>query len=353
VICHDPTRNKREKNFSEVGNQQVGHSAVHPKGGRRFSITYQFIGLQHLMMSVPTKRIFEDEENQKFWRQISKGESSLDLSNATAPTCTDASFDSDDSFNGKTNDSNRKIRKISSFSHLPSTIDTGSLSNDEKPEVILFGVDLTHLPANRQYEVCAFGVFFFNMLYGFLQELIQIRIAGREFALFLAAWQFFGYFVWSSVLAKLHDLRVAKKAKDRGSIQQFKQEQESSSKSGPRIYVYLGLATLRALDLGLTNLSMKYLNYPAKTLIKSSRVLFTMVLGTAIGKKEYQRSDITMVVLLVIGLCLFLHADMTTSAVFHPIGVLMLVRFRQSWSMHTCRYISKFLCIVYILRPYH
>ncbi len=73
---------------------------------------------------------------------------------------------------------------------------------------------------------------------------------------------------------------------------------------------------------------MKYLNYPAKTLIKSSRVIFTMLLGLVIGKKKYKRTDYIMVIMLVVGLALFLHADMHTSAVFHPIGVAMLVSSR-------------------------
>jgi hypothetical protein len=99
-----------------------------------------------------------------------------------------------------------------------------------------------------------------------------------------------------------------------------------SSRAGRApLLTYLGLSIIRAIDLGLTNLSMKYLNYPAKTLIKSSRVVFTMMMGLVIGRKKYKKSDYIMVVMLVTGLAMFLHADMTTNAVFHPIGVLMLV----------------------------
>jgi hypothetical protein len=70
---------------------------------------------------------------------------------------------------------------------------------------------------------------------------------------------------------------------------------------------------------------MKYLNYPAKTLIKSSRVVFTMIMGIVIGRKKYKKSDYAMVAMLVVGLGMFLHADMATNAIFHPLGVLMLV----------------------------
>ncbi len=227
-----------------------------------------------------------------------------------------------------------------------------------KDELILFGVDLSHLNAASQFFISAFGVLFFNMIYGYLQELIQIRIAGRCFALFLGACQFFGYAFWSYVLARLRHrmLRLRKnvkieEAKNIGgqtylsistkdveenldvSKNETLQEMDetrvfatNSTTPGAPLGTYFALSIIRAIDLGLTNLSMKYLNYPAKTLIKSSRVIFTMFLGIIIGKKKYKKADYTMVFMLVIGLALFLHADMHNSAVFHPIGVAMLVR---------------------------
>ena len=94
---------------------------------------------------------------------------------------------------------------------------------------------------------------------------------------------------------------------------------------GPPFRIYLALSLVRAFDIGLTNGAMKYLNYPAKTLIKSSRVAFTMFAGLLIGKKRYKILDYVMVSMLVFGLSIFLHADFRTKAVFHPIGVFMLV----------------------------
>lgn len=93
----------------------------------------------------------------------------------------------------------------------------------------------------------------------------------------------------------------------------------------PPLTVYIALSFVRALDIGLTNGAMKFLNYPAKTLIKSSRVAFTMVTGVIIGKNKYSMMDYFMVTMLVFGLSVFLHADHRSRAVFHPIGVLMLV----------------------------
>jgi adenosine 3'-phospho 5'-phosphosulfate transporter B3 len=88
--------------------------------------------------------------------------------------------------------------------------------------------------------------------------------------------------------------------------------------------MYLGLSLLRAVDLGMTNTAMQYINYPAKTLMKSSRVVFTMMFGVVIARKSYHYTDYGIVVAMVAGLALFMHADANSSAVFHHIGVVML-----------------------------
>jgi len=88
--------------------------------------------------------------------------------------------------------------------------------------------------------------------------------------------------------------------------------------------LYLGLSLLRAVDLAMTNLAMQYINYPAKTLIKSSRVVFTMIFGVFITKKSYNFVDYFVVLCMVAGLAIFMHADANSSAVFQPLGVIML-----------------------------
>merc|ERR1711957_857557 len=76
---------------------------------------------------------------------------------------------------------------------------------------------------------------------------------------------------------------------------------------------------------GLTNSSMKFINYPAKTLIKSSRAAFTLGVGMMMGRGGYLRSEYIMVALLITGLVVFLRADDKSEAVFHPYGVIMLI----------------------------
>ncbi len=126
--------------------------------------------------------------------------------------------------------------------------------NSTEPELILFGFDLSHLSPSVQFTLSATGVLVFNMCYGYLQELIQIQIAGRSFAIFLGACQFLGYAFWSGALSKHGSIRM-----QRGGPR---------SNASPR--VYFALSVLRSVDLALTNLSMKFLNYPAKTLVSTS-----------------------------------------------------------------------------------
>lgn len=185
--------------------------------------------------------------------------------------------------------------------------DTASIE-PQSPRVYLFGKDLSNYSPNVQFATCTAGVFTFNVLYGYLQELLAIHIAGRRFGLFLAACQFAGYAFWAQILSRLNQ--------PAGSYKKPLQAPPGK---------FIGLSLLRAFDLAVTNSAMMFLNYPAKTLIKSCRVVFTMLMGVLIRNKRYKMRDYAAVFTLVIGLIIFLHADSNTSAVFHPYGVALLV----------------------------
>jgi hypothetical protein len=187
---------------------------------------------------------------------------------------------------------------------------TTSPPRGDQPQVYLFGNDLTNYSPNMQFGICTCGVFSFNVLYGYLQELLAVHIAGRKYGIFLACCQFAGYAFWAHFLAKLNRTAI-------------KQKQPSIRVPTGK---FVGLSLLRAFDLIVTNSAMQYLNYPAKTLIKSCRVVFTMMIGVAIRNKRYKFRDYAAVFTLVFGLVIFLHADSTSAAVFHPMGVLLLVR---------------------------
>lgn len=191
--------------------------------------------------------------------------------------------------------------------------------------VLVLGVDISHLSRTGQFIVCATGVFCFTLLYGYLQELLSVELCSRQIGLFLATFQFTGYTVLSFIL-RTFVYRTSKSAKLTPKRSNASSGSPFHSKNIPvPLQLYMGLSLLRAVDLAMTNLAMQYINYPAKTLIKSSRVVFTMLFGVLITKKSYKLYDYFVVLCMVAGLAIFLHADAHSSAVFQPLGVIMLV----------------------------
>jgi drug/metabolite transporter (DMT)-like permease len=189
--------------------------------------------------------------------------------------------------------------------------------------VLVLGVDISHHPRNIQFLLCACGVFFFSLFYGFLQELLSVQICSRQLGLFLATVQFVGYTCFAFVLRTyVYQSQNRKKMTPKSS----NLVESKTSKIPVPFKLYLGLSLLRSVDLGMTNMAMQYINYPAKTLMKSSRVVFTMIFGVLIMKKSYKWMDYFVVMCMVAGLVIFMHADANSSAIFQPLGVIMLVR---------------------------
>ena len=135
--------------------------------------------------------------------------------------------------------------------------------------VLVLGVDISHLNPKMQFIVCATGVFGFSLLYGYLQELISVQICNRQLGLFLAMMQFTGYTLLSFVLRTyVYETHQKKHLKQQEA--NAKLSDGSSSALAVPFFMYLGLSLLRAVDLAMTNLAMQYINYPAKTLMKST-----------------------------------------------------------------------------------
>jgi len=250
-----------------------------------------------------------------------------------------------------------------------------SSSKTNKPQFIVLGINLTSYPPRFQFLLSAFGSFLFSLLYGYLQELISFELCSRKLGLFLALMQFMGYTILSYFFRKFGTnggdskntmnggsnidgkrrlsvssgsaamgsgssssssqqqsmtamIRRVRKRIQYGRTKTSDEDDEAASISTSTtvpIELYIGLSILRAIDLGMTNLAMQYVNYPTKTLMKSTRVVFTMIFGVVITRKRYVMADYSIVMLMVVGLCMFLHADTQTSAVFAPMGILMLI----------------------------
>jgi UAA transporter family len=208
--------------------------------------------------------------------------------------------------------------------------------------VRLLGFDLSHLGRRAQFLMCASGDVMFLLVYGCAQELLSVRVCSRKLGLFLASAQFAGYAVLACLLRQFvyptgggggsggaGGQKASPASVDYGGGGAAAGSSVPVLPRGPTTSVplglYVGLALLRVVDLGMSNLAMQYVNYPAKTLMMSSRVVCTMLFGVVLLRKAYRWTEYASAVCMCAGLALFLHADATSSAVFHHRGVLMLV----------------------------
>ena len=211
---------------------------------------------------------------------------------------------------------------LGAMSTVTSTSDIEFYEDLISEPVLVLGIDISHHPRNVQFMLCASGVFLFSLLYGYLQELLSVQLCSRQLGLFLATVQFTGYTFLAFILRTyVYESQKRKKLTPKSS----NLTDVKGSKLAVPFALYLGLSLLRSVDLGMTNLAMQYINYPAKTLMKSSRVVFTMIFGVVITKKSYKFMDYFVVMCMVAGLAIFMHADANSSAVFQPLGVIMLV----------------------------
>lgn len=252
----------------------------------------------------------------------------------------ESSFSEDHSYKGK---------PLHASLTIPSALDdaiSSHLTNNNNKFVVL-GWDLSQHTRQTQFLISAGGTFCFSLLYGYLQELISVELCNRKLGLFLAATQFTGYTILSYFFRNLEKgvaisrnnvcgssaaassvgmsfSRRLRRLKNWGRLRDRSAQSSAGSVKTVPIELYVGLSVLRAIDLGMTNLAMQYVNYPAKTLMKSTRLVFTMLFGVIITKKRYNAADYGIVCLMVAGLALFMHADSTSSAVFQPVGIVML-----------------------------
>ncbi|CAM9147621.1 unnamed protein product, partial [Hapterophycus canaliculatus] len=156
----------------------------------------------------------------------------------------------------------------------------------------VLGVEIGHLPEHQQVALLAGGVFFFLLIYGYMQEYLVVKIFNREFGLFMTFLQFFGYAACAALRRGIH--------------------RETGRKIPLR--TYFGLGFLQAVMQGLTNVSMMYLNYPAKVLFKSSRMVPIMCFGVVWQGRKYSMRDCLVVCFIVVGLATFMNAETRSSA---------------------------------------
>jgi hypothetical protein len=209
--------------------------------------------------------------------------------------------------------------------------------------IIVLGMNISHLSRRSRFIMCAGFVYSFSLLYAFLQELLSIHLLNRKLGLFLAMWQMMICTALSYIFRRFNVPKQPLPSSHASIVQACQTKatlltncscssilgssaDSTAGNSGLAWHMYFWLSILRAVEIGMANLSMQYINYPAKTLMKSSRVIFTIFFGLVVLRRRYPIHDYIIAVLTVTGLALFLHADSTSSTIFQSMGVVMLVR---------------------------
>eukprot|EP01041_Mallomonas_annulata_P001917 gene1917-3725_t len=169
----------------------------------------------------------------------------------------------------------------------------------------VLGIQIGSWTAQTQYIFITCGVMIFLLLYGYLQELVVMNKFKRNLGWFVTLLQLSGYAICASIQNRL----------------------VSHGKSERRIPLryYAVLSLLQVMMQGLTNISMHYLNYPAKTLFKSSRVIMTMLFGILFYGKRYHGRDYVVALCMVVGLTAFVAADANSNPTFNPRGVVLVL----------------------------
>lgn len=141
-------------------------------------------------------------------------------------------------------------------------------------------------------------------MYGILQEFVVMTKFHRSLGWFITFLQLSGYALCGFFQ---HDIISMKFSERKIPIQ-----------------YYCLFSILHVTMQGCTNLAMQYLNYPAKTLFKSSRVIVTMIFGGCCMGKKYYFNDFVVAGMIITGLSLFVVCDAQTSPVFDPTGILYI-----------------------------
>lgn len=83
---------------------------------------------------------------------------------------------------------------------------------------------------------------------------------------------------------------------------------------------YWLLGVLQVTTMALSNLSVRYLNYPTHVLFKSSKILPVMVVNVLYLRRKHGMLDVLGAICLVVGLSLFALGDTQVAPDWNPFG---------------------------------
>jgi drug/metabolite transporter (DMT)-like permease len=82
---------------------------------------------------------------------------------------------------------------------------------------------------------------------------------------------------------------------------------------------------MQVATMGLSNLSVQYLNYPTQVIFKSAKPVPTVFFGLLYHHKRYSPSDFIAVVMMTIGMVAFCMADYAAYDEFSLYGIVLVI----------------------------
>ncbi|KAI3415886.1 flavodoxin-like fold protein [Globodera pallida] len=168
--------------------------------------------------------------------------------------------------------------------------------------VKLFCIDISNWAKPLQFFVLCLAVFFFYLVYGYIQELI-FRLPGmKPFGWYLTLVQFAIYTVLSYVQMQCTT----------GIVRKIPW------------HIYFQIAFYTVATMGLSNASLGYLNYPTQVIFKCCKLIPVLVGGILIQGKRYGPLDVLAAAFMSFGLIIFSLADSKVSPNFDSRGYSMI-----------------------------
>jgi len=175
-------------------------------------------------------------------------------------------------------------------------------SKDDSIPVVVCGISLKSLGRSGQFIATSLSIFFFFVVYGYLQEAIFASGNFKAYGWHLTLMQFFFYSIFGAV------------------EQQFKKD----NKRKIPLLTYAFLAFLTVTTMGCSNTSVGYLNYPTQVIFKCCKLIPVMIGGIFIQGKRYNIFDFFAVVLMTVGLIFFTIAGQKVSPSFNLTGIALI-----------------------------
>ncbi|XP_049604772.1 adenosine 3'-phospho 5'-phosphosulfate transporter 2 [Syngnathus scovelli] len=194
--------------------------------------------------------------------------------------------------------SSRKHISIS----VPASAEVMSPHIKSLEELKVLGIRLGNFSAPTQFCICVAGVFFFYLIYGYVQELIFSVEGFKPFGWYLTLVQFGFYSLFG-----LMELQFTKDKRRRIPGK-----------------TYMILAFLTVATIGLSNTSLGYLNYPTQVIFKCCKLIPVMIGGVFLQDKRYNVIDVTAAVCMSFGLIWFTLADSKVTPNFNVTGVFII-----------------------------